>query len=415
VNDSHYHFLVGIDWATEQHKVCLLDSTGRKLEERTVLHSAEGVGEFLDWLMELCNGQPERAAIAIEVPRGPVVESALERGFPVFSINPKQLDRFRDRYFPSGCKDDGRDAFVAADSLRTDQHCFSQVCAEDPLILRLRELSRFDDELRLSLHRHCCQLREQLLRYFPQIFALTNSLDEPWIWALLEAVPTPAKAARLSAARVEKILRQYRISRVTSAQILAICKTPGFSLIPGAEQAASEHMLLLLPHLRLLHQQRKQLHKAIQELLDQIGQDQGDRCQHRDLEIILSLPGIGNLVAATMLAEASRALAQRDYHALRCYGGLAPVTRQSGKSKVVLMRRACNPRVRNAVYHWARVSVQHDPRSREHYHLFRKRGHSHARALRGVADRLLAMLCAMLKAQTLYDPTRRTSRSEEAA
>jgi hypothetical protein len=84
----------------------LVDSTGRKLEERTVLHSAERVGEFLDWLMKLCNGQPKRAAIAIEVPRGPVVESALERGFPVFSINPKQLDRFRDRYFPSGCKDD---------------------------------------------------------------------------------------------------------------------------------------------------------------------------------------------------------------------------------------------------------------------------------------------------------------------
>ena len=83
MNDSHYHFLVGIDWATEQHKVCLLDSTGRKLEERTVLHSAEGVGEFLDWLMKLCNGQPERAALAIEVPRGPVVESALERGWIV--------------------------------------------------------------------------------------------------------------------------------------------------------------------------------------------------------------------------------------------------------------------------------------------------------------------------------------------
>jgi hypothetical protein len=79
------------------------------------------------------------------------------------------------------------------------------------------------------------------------------------------------------------------------------------------------------------------------------------------------------------------------------------------------MRRACNSRVRNALYHWARVSIQPDPRSREHYHLFRKRGHSHARALRAVADRLLAMLCAMLKALTLYDPTRRTSRSEEAA
>jgi transposase len=130
---------------------------------------------------------------------------------------------------------------------------------------------------------------------------------------------------------------------------------------------------------------------------------------HRDVAIILSLPGVGRIVAATMLAEASQALAQRDYHALRNYSGSAPITRQSGKKKVVLMRQSCNQRMRNALYHWARVSVQCDDHSREHYAQLRRVGHKHGRALRGVADRLLPVLVAMLKSGTLYDPQRRTN------
>jgi hypothetical protein len=85
------------------------------------------------------------------------------------------------------------------------------------------------------------------------------------------------------------------------------------------------------------------------------------------------------------------------------------VTRQSGKRRQVIMRHACNQRLRNALYHWARVSLQNDDRSRAHYHGLRKKGHSHGRALRGVVDRLLAMLVSMLRSGTAYDPKRRSS------
>jgi transposase len=89
-----------------------------------------------------------------------------------------------------------------------------------------------------------------------------------------------------------------------------------------------------------------------------------------------------------MLAEASQPLAERDYHGLRSYAGIAPVTRQSGKKKQIVMRYGCNARLRNALYHWSRVSIQRDLRSRQHYHRLRESGHSHGRALRGLADRL---------------------------
>jgi len=109
------------------------------------------------------------------------VEVLLEHGYEVFSINPKQLDRFRDRYFPARAKDDGRDAFVLADTLRTDQHCSRVVRLNGPRIIRLCELTRIDEELNSCFPRHCSQLCQQLQRYFPLVLELSRKADEPWI------------------------------------------------------------------------------------------------------------------------------------------------------------------------------------------------------------------------------------------
>jgi hypothetical protein len=302
--------------------------------------------------------------------------------------------------------------------LRTDPHCFRRVRNDDPLILRLRDLARLHDELGTNFHRYCCQLREQLQRYYPQLLVLCPQADEPWLWSALEAAPDAAKGRRLSVARVEKLLRAHRIRRVPATQVVEQLRAPGFALAPGTVEAASEHALLLVPHLRLLAQQRAELAARIDTVLEQLATAEpadADKNQHRDVTILRSLPGAGRVVAATMLSEASQALAERDYHALRAYGGSAPITRRSGKQHCVVMRRSCNVRVRNAVYHWARVSVQHDAMSREHYHQLRARGHSHGRALRGVADRLLAVLCAMLRSGTLFDPKRRHPALRSAA
>lgn len=416
--ESAYRFFVGIDWATEEHQVCVLNVQGEIVEERAIAHSGPAVSEFLTWLLGLAGCAPADIAVAIEVPRGALVETLVERGVSVFSVNPKQLDRFRDRYFPAGAKDDRRDALVLASSLRTDQHCFRLVRVDDPLVMRLRDLSRLDDELRTSFNRHSSQLREQLYRYYPQLLRLSSSANEPWLWSLLELAPTPEKARRLQPARIEKLLRAHRIRRLKPSDVVAELRVPGFQLAPGTAAAASERALLLVPHLRLLSRQRAEIATRIQAVLDQLAaapNDDSHPNQHRDVEIILSLPGVGRAVAATMLAEASQALAQRDYHALRAYGGSAPITRRSGKTILVLMRRGCSDRWRNAFYHWARVSIQHDPVRRRQYHQLRSRGHTHGRALRGLSDRLLAVLCSMLRHRSLYDPKRRQATSQTAA
>jgi transposase len=135
-----YPLLVGIDLGQWLHQACVLDSNGELVEERGFEHSLDGLSSTLDWLLNLASMDPERLAVAIEKPHGSVVESLLERGIAVFAINPKQVDRFRDRHSMSGAKDDRRDAFVLADALRTDGHRFQRLQLPPPEIVALREL-----------------------------------------------------------------------------------------------------------------------------------------------------------------------------------------------------------------------------------------------------------------------------------
>jgi transposase len=406
MSEAEYQFFVGVDWGSETHVVCVLDRERRRIAEQGVAHTGVALNELADELMALAPGEPGLIAAAIEVPRGAVVDTLLERGIHVFSLNPKQLDRFRDRHTVAGAKDDRRDAFVLADSLRTDRPAFRRVQPDHPCVVELREWSRLEDDLSQELRRLSNRLREQLHRFFPQALALCPAADDPWFWALLDRVPTPAHAQRLSAKPVAAVLKVYRVRRLTVATIRETLQAPALHVAPGTVEAARAHIGLLLPRLRLLQDQRTKAANKVEALLEELSTEEA-RGEHRDVTILRSLPGVGRVVAATVLAEAARPLAERDYQTLRAHGGIAPVTRQSGKVLSVSMRYGCNHRLRNAFYHWARTSVQNDGHCRAHYDRLRRHGHGHARALRGVADRSLGVLIAMLTSRTLYDPERR--------
>ena len=103
--------------------------------------------------------------------------------------------------------------------------------------------------------------------------------------------------------------------------------------------------------------------------------------QHSDVAILRSFPGVGRTVAARVLSEAADAIRHRDLRRLRTLGGSAPVTKQSGKTRHVAMRRACNKWLRYAYYHWGRTAIQQDASIMTHYRALRARGKSHGRAL----------------------------------
>src|SRR5512132_766656 len=353
-----YQWFVGIDWGSQTHQVCVLDRERHRVGARSVEHEGVALAECAAWLTTLAAGEVHRVAVAIEVPRGAIVELLVERGLHVFAINPKQLDRFRDRHTVAGAKDDRRDAFVLADSLRTDLSAFRRVHLDDAWIIQIRELTRIEEDLNTEITRLANQLRDLLLRFYPQLLHLCPAAEQPWLLALLKLAPTPAKAQRLRRSSIQRLLHQYCIRKWTVDQVRTQLKTAPLSVAPGVTEATSAHIALLLPRMELLMAQLKLCSRAVQTALDEKIAEEEQRREHRDVQILLSLPGVGRIVAATMLAEASQLLAQRNYHALRTLGGIAPVTRQSGKRLAVRRRYGCNQRLSNAIYHWARVSSQ---------------------------------------------------------
>jgi transposase len=405
----------GADWGSESHCVFLTDDQGRKLGQRFFKHSGEGLAEMGDWLIKTSGAEEAgQVFVAIEVPHGPVVEALIERGFAVHAINPKQMDRFRDRFSMAGAKDDSRDAQVMASSLRTDPRCFRRLSAADPVLVELREWSRIADELGVERNRLANRLREQLWRYFPALLELEDDCSAEWLLDFLVLAPTPTKAARLREPKIAALLKQRRIRRLDAAAILKAVRATPPKLSPGTVEAASAHVASIIPRLRLVNRQCREADGKIGALIDDLmasPEIEPGQKKQRDAAILASLPGVGRTVLATLLAEGSEPLQRRDYAAMRSLTGVAPVTKQSGKSRFVVRRQACNDRLANACYHWARVAVQHDPRSRAKYAELRKRGHSHGRALRSVADRLLAVACAMLKSGTPFDPSRSAQKS----
>ncbi len=399
-----YRLLVGVDWSTTTHQVCVLDPEGTILRELEVEHRAVAIAQFVDELVRTAGGRPEAVAVAIERPRGGLVEAFLERGLHVYSLNPKQLDRFRDRHSVAGAKDDRLDAYVLGDALRTDRPRFRQVKTDDPLVVQIRELSRVHDDLRDEENRLVNRLREQVHRCAPHLLGLCPSADEPWFWVLLERVIGPGRTGPRRRS-IEKLLREHRIRRLSADDVYAALQEPAMHLAPGTLEAVRAHVDLLLPRLRVTRQQARDCKKKLEELLDRRAEEHDDEGPS-DIKILDSLPGIGPIIMGTLLAEAAPILVQRDGATLRAYGGSAPITRRSGKRWAVQMRRGCNPRLRNALYHWARVSTTCDPAARAYYAALRARGHSHGRALRSVADRWIRILMAMLRDRTLYEHAR---------
>jgi hypothetical protein len=279
-------------------------------------------------------------------------------------------------------------------------------------VIELREWSRMYEELKQEQGRLANRVRDQLWRYYPQAGEL-GDVAANWFLDLWEKVPTPAQAARVSEKTIARILKNHRIRRFDAAEVLRILRQPPLTVAPGTVEAATAHIRAVAARLRLVNQQIKEAEHRLDELCAAIEAaaeaTPGQICEQRDMAILRSMPGLGRITIATLLAEACEPLQRRDYHVLRVLSGQAPVTRRSGKSCIVLRRYACNTRLQQALYHWARTAMQHDPVSKQRYAELRRRGHRHARALRTIGDRLLYVLCTLLERQVLYDPDHRTA------
>ena len=224
---SAYAWTVGVDWGGAHHHVTVLDAAGAVRGTRVVAHAAAAIAEAVQWLQQVTGVEPAAVAVAIETPRGVLVDSLLEHGFPVFAINPKQVDRFRDRFSAGGAKDDPRDARVLADALRTDARAFRRVRPDDPQIIYLRELCRIVEELQEEELRLANRLREQLYRVDAAWLTLSPAATDAWLWDVLRTTAHPDRWAQVSRRAITATLRAHRIRRLTTDDVVAALQRPG--------------------------------------------------------------------------------------------------------------------------------------------------------------------------------------------
>ena len=278
--DLQLTWFAGIHWGFQKHQACVLDDAGKVLGEQEFEHGGAGLSEMANWLLSFAAGEAGEVGVATETPRGPVVESLLERGFAVHSINPKQLDRFRDRLLPAGAKDDRRDARTLAAALRTDPHCLRRLEPTNPVIVELREWSRLSEDLTRERVRLANRMREQLWRYYPQFLDAVDDVAAPLALDLWRKLPTPRAGPRVREASLARVLRQHRIRRITAATLRDRPRPPAVKVAPGAAEAATVHVRLVVERLILVNRQlddaRHHLDRVVHQLAEPASADDPD-------------------------------------------------------------------------------------------------------------------------------------------
>lgn len=389
----------GIDLASDEHRLVVVEADGGRREERRFLHSEEGVAALVRRLCVL-----EVVRVAIERPNGLVVDRLLDAGIAVVAVHPNQLAAARDRYRSGGGKSDGFDAYVLAELARTDMHRLRVLEPDSDETRALRTLTRAREDLVEQKVALANQLRAQLEAFWPGAARVFSDVDSPICLAFLERYPSPEDARLLGEKRLAAFLaRRGYCGRKSAGELIARLRgAPSGRTGPLESEARRQVVLALVAALEPLVEQIRLLTSEIRGLI----------AEHPDGEIFRSLfrDPKSVVTAAELLAEIGD---RRERHpassSLEAIAGQAPVAVESGKKKVACFRWACNKTLRCAVGVLADSSRKHNPWARDIYERARARGHDHPHAIRILGRAWLRVIWRMWQDGTPYDPGRHGS------
>jgi transposase len=385
---------VGFDRADDRHQVCLLDGEGVAID-LAVSNTPEDLARLLTAIREQ-EPDPAQVLVALEDPKGPFFEAFLDAGYMVYPINPKALERFRERYHLSGTKTDVIDARALADLLRKDRDAFQPLQSDSELTRELRVLTRDAADLEKTQTMLVNQLLDALKLVFPGVLAFFSDFTAPVALAFLAAFPNLDLARQASLRQIREVLRKagQPLAAEKAKHIYEGLHGEQFTVDPVTVRGKTEQIRTLVALLRPLHQRALAYQRRIRELLK----------DHPDRAIFLSLPGAGTLLAARMASEfGDRRERFPSYRGAAAFAGTAPVTRRSGKSRVVVFRRGCCKPFRETMYQFAFCSLTKCDWAHSYYRIKRAQGLKHAEALRCLGNVWMRIIVAMWRNRTTYD------------
>jgi transposase len=395
----------GVDWASAEHAVCVVDGDGRIVEGRRYRHDERGIRALCDRLLELCV-----ELVAVERPDGLLIERLLDAGLAVMAVHPNQVAAMRPRFSAAGGKSNSFDAFVLAELARTDSHRFRVLVPDTDATKALRALSRAREDLvghRVALAN---ELRAQLECFWPGAACVFADVDSPIALAFLRRYPSPADAHGLGEQRMARFLaRHHYCGRKTPRELLGRLRSAAEGRAAALETEARRQIVLALvaalePIVRRIAELTSEIRAALH--------DHSDGPTFRSLFIDPK----SAVSAATLLSEMGDC---RDRYptkaALAADGGQAPVAVESGKSKHARFRWACDHRLRAAICTLADTSRHHNPWAADIYTRARARGCTHQHAIRILGRAWCGVIWRLWHDHDVYDPDRHTARQRLAA
>jgi transposase len=396
VDGSEGLLFVGDDWAEEHHDVEVQDETGRVLGRAKLPEGVAGVARLHAMIGEhLGEDDAAMVVVGIETDRGPWVQALIAAEYQIYAINPLQVARYRQRHSVSGAKSDTGDAHVLADMVRLDRDRLRPIAGDSVDAEAIKVVTRAHKTLIWERTRHLLRLRHALREFFPAALVAFDDLDAKDALELLGAAPDPASAAALSTERILAALKRARRHHAAAkADTIAAALRADHLGQPAVVTAA--YAVMVRAQVAIL----TTLNTEIKTMEEQVDAHFG---QHPDAEIYLSQPGLGVVLGARVLAEfGDDKQRYADARARKNYAGTSPITRQSGKRKLVLARYVHNDRLIDALGFQAFAALQASPGARAYYDQLRARGVGHRAALRQLANRLVGILHGCLKTNTTY-------------
>ena len=387
---------VGIDWAEAHHDVCVLDSEGEVLATCRIPEGLDGVAR-LHALLGKHADEPTDVIVGIETDRGLLVTALLAADYTVYAINPLSASRYRERHTTSRAKSDRGDARMLADLVRTDRHNHREVAPDSELHGAIKVLARSHQNLIWARQRQLNALRSALREYYPGALVAFEELGHPDALAVLAIAPDPERGRKLSEARIIGVLRRggrQRNLEPRAKRIRAALRLPQLVAPPLLVEAQAANTSALVAVIGTLDEQIGVLEADLEAAFE----------RHPDAEILRSLPGLGAILGARVLAEFGDAPDRYvDARARRNYAGTAPITRASGTSHVVVARLARKKRLFDACYQWAFCALRASPGAKAYYDDHDPGPRTAKVARRKLANKLVGILHGCLVHGTLYD------------
>jgi len=387
---------VGIDWAETHHEVCVLDVEGLVLAKGRVPEGVEGVAALHEMVAAHAE-DPSEVVVGIELDRGLLVGALVAAGYSVHAINPLSVDRYRDRHRTSGAKSDPGDAKVLADLVRTDRHLHREMAGDSELAEAVKVLARAHQGLIWSRQRQLNQLRNALREFYPSsLEAFGADLASVDALAVLALAPTPAEGRSFSTPRIAAALKRGGRRRGITERAEEITRALRAPQLEAPELLSRAYGDVVACTVRIVAEMTTQIEKLARDL-------EASFEGHPDAEILHSLPGLGVVLGARVLAEfGDDPDRYADPKARKNYAGTSPITKASGRSRVVLARFARNRPLADALEMWAFCSLTLSPGARRYYDAHRAKGHTHRRALRSLANRWVGIVHGCLRHRECY-------------